>query len=216
MVQKHKKKSLHKDKKEYRVSVFFFLSKMSTSLQELYVYDPTTGRPIRVGGPTWEKRYANRDPKTFRFAYTKPPRKRKPKKTPLSPQHMREILAMSLHQPIPLSELREETTQPFLRRRLKTQIRRKGEGRGSRTRGWAAAAPQRGRPRKELMKKCGRKCFLYPEQLKFPICRKCYQGKCDCAIDCRGVTAAKVRAREWKYPQIAEAATEIERQKCLK
>ena len=93
-------------------------------------------------------------------------------------------------------------------RDLKEQIAKGKEGRGMRTRGWKAAAPQKGTERHELKKQCGQGCFLQPDTEGFPICPALREGK-GCGIDCRGVTSALVRARQWGYDDVAEMAEEI-------
>jgi hypothetical protein len=44
-----------------------------------------------------------------------------------------------------------------------------------------------------MMKKCGKKCFLGPNQ-SFPICKKN-----TCKISSKGVYAAYIRARQYRY-----------------
>jgi hypothetical protein len=105
------------------------------------------------------------------------------------------------------------TSRKARRESLKKQIKKKEEGRGSRTRGWAAAAPQRGKERHELMKKCGESCFLQPEDEGFPICAALREGQ-GCAIDCRGVTSARVRAAQWGYDEVEKFAEELQKKKC--
>ena len=61
---------------------------------------------------------------------------------------------------------------------------------------WSKHAPKKTSERKELMKKCGKKCFLKPDKMKFPVCRK------DCSVDCKGLVAARIRARQWNYPEV--------------
>ena len=63
--------------------------------------------------------------------------------------------------------------------------------------------------RVDLSKKCPR-CFLIPSEMKFPICDK------NCEIDCAGVHAAYVRAREWKYSDVAAKAEKILEKSCGK
>ena len=82
------------------------------------------------------------------------------------------------------------------------------KGRGSATRGWGEVAPKRGRPRNRLLEKCGPACFLKPDTLSFPICPR---DKCE--IDCRGVNAAYIRARQWKYDRVGEEALKLKK-KC--
>ena len=90
-----------------------------------------------------------------------------------------------------------------------------GKGRGGATRGWGAAAPKRGKERHALMNKCGRQCFLQPENEGFPICAALREGQ-GCEVDCRGVTAAFSRARQYKHGGIAQRARAIQQRKCRK
>jgi hypothetical protein len=53
-----------------------------------------------------------------------------------------------------------------------------------------------------------KKCFLMPEELKFPICKP---GSS--VIDKSGLHAAYVRAREWGYVSVASKASKLLRQK---
>ena len=68
--------------------------------------------------------------------------------------------------------------------------------------GWHDRAPKRGTPRHTLMNKCGSKCFLMPDTEGFPICASSYT----CEFDCDGILAAYRRAKQYKYPQVAETA----------
>jgi hypothetical protein len=55
------------------------------------------------------------------------------------------------------------------------------------TKYWTANdKPESKAERELLMKTCGPKCFLIPEELKYPICSK----KNDCKINCDGLRAA--------------------------
>tara|TARA_Y100001970_G_C13919518_1_gene692705 strand:- start:313 stop:600 length:288 start_codon:yes stop_codon:yes gene_type:complete len=83
--------------------------------------------------------------------------------------------------------------------------------------GWAKASPKKGKERELLLKKCGKKCFLRPSNLGFPIClqfnSKNYNN--NCKKDCRGLLAAKIRARQWKYNTIASKAQKLAiKEKC--
>lgn len=76
------------------------------------------------------------------------------------------------------------------------------------TRGWKKASPKPGSQRVAMMSKCGKKCFLSPKNLKFPICRT------NCVEDCRGIAAAKSRASQYKYTAIANRASALYNRKC--
>lgn len=75
---------------------------------------------------------------------------------------------------------------------------------GSAVRGWAKRSPKLISQRRTLKSKCGSKCFLMPGKLKFPIC-----AKHSCKKDCKGITSAYVRARQWKYPEVAKKAKSL-------
>lgn len=101
---------------------------------------------------------------------------------------------------------------PFIARSYRRTSQRKGSARGSATRGWRAAAPQKGRERHELLARCGAKCFLSPETEGFPICPKLAltRGNADPCLPMRqGVHAADSRARQWKHDSQAEMAQRI-------
>jgi hypothetical protein len=72
-------------------------------------------------------------------------------------------------------------------RTLKTGI----HGRGAYLRGWSKAKPS-SKQRTDMLKNCGRKCFLGPKK-SFPIC-----SKNTCKINRQGIHAAYVRAREYE------------------
>jgi hypothetical protein len=102
------------------------------------------------------------------------------------------------------------------RSKLRSLIRKSQnrEGRGSRTRGWSAMSPQRGKERHMLFEKCGKKCFLEPKNEAFPICAAIHQRK-GCKPDCKGILSAKIRARQYKHDDIARLAERLEKKFCL-
>jgi hypothetical protein len=83
------------------------------------------------------------------------------------------------------------------------------DGRGSRTRGWREDSPKRGEERETLKKKCGDTCFLLPEKNKFPICRPD-----SCVPDCRGILSAEIRAKQYKYENVANIAESLKNKLC--
>ena len=86
------------------------------------------------------------------------------------------------------------------------------------TTGWEEDFPRKGPERRLLYQQCGSQCFLLPDEedpgrSEFPICRKCADEEhCDCQPDCRGIISAYKRARQWKYPEVAEKALEVEKE----
>jgi len=86
-------------------------------------------------------------------------------------------------------------------------------GRGSPTRGWGAASSQRGRERHELLAKCGAKAFFDAKEEKFPVMPALrYDNKCEYA--CEGIQAAKNRACQYKYYDIAAKAQALGKRQC--
>ena len=76
---------------------------------------------------------------------------------------------------------------------------------------WALEAPITPYQKEELIDRCGPKCFLElnVEDLgrsKYPICKKCRQGHCDCHYDCRGLSEAYKQAKRVDDQLIADRA----------
>ncbi len=69
--------------------------------------------------------------------------------------------------------------------------------------GWHADSPKPGTERHQLEAKCGDKCFLDPAREAYPICDK------ECNVDCRGLHAAYIRARQNHQDDIAEEAQNL-------
>jgi ferredoxin-like protein FixX len=61
---------------------------------------------------------------------------------------------------------------------------------------WSQIAPKTKAQRQQLIQICGSTCFLMPNELKFPVCTQ------DCKVSCKGLIAARVRARQWNYPEV--------------
>lgn len=99
-----------------------------------------------------------------------------------------------------------------IRKLIKKSLTR--EGRGSCVRGWAVMSPQKGKERHELLHKCGKKCFLDPKNEMFPICAATRERK-GCKVDCKGLLSAKVRAKQFKYEDIAKLAERLEKKLCI-
>lgn len=178
-----------------------------------FIKSPKTGRWIKVGGDAYEKlldsaKYRDATKKARKVKREEPGGvKRQVGKTTqaksvrlekASPRSLRQTLAST------------PKSRQAKRSALKTQIARSNDGRGKRTRGWAAAAPQKGTERHQLKAKCGDTCFLKPQAEGFPICAA-LREKQGCKVDCRGVTAARVRAAQWKYPTVYREAANLER-----
>ena len=181
-----------------------------------YIQSPKTGRWIAVNGPAYtklleSKRYSAETRSAKRVKRPSPG-----KKTRLTGR-VTSSSKISLKKATPRPLQKTLASIPPSRKAKRANLRRmlkKGEGRGMRTRGWAAAAPQKGKERRALKEQCGDECFLMPEREGFPVCAALREGQ-GCKVDCRGVTAAKVRAAQWKYPRVKETATSLQKKyKC--
>ena len=87
-------------------------------------------------------------------------------------------------------------------------IRRAARGGRSKrcsSRGWAKKAPRTRRQRKRVRDKCGDYCFL-GKNMSFPVCSK---NTRKCRRDRAGVCAAKYRADQHDYREIARKARRI-------
>ena len=120
-------------------------------------------------------------------------------------EHLEAILALPVYDIPSLEEVLSKTTQPHLRARLQTMIDNQSKT-ASPTRGWAARAPQKGSERHQLMHECGSACFLNPSNEGFPICPKCFSGKCSCSLDSGAIQSAFNRARQYGYDEVASKA----------
>ena len=88
------------------------------------------------------------------------------------------------------------------------RIRRTARGGRSKrcsSRGWAKKAPRTRRQRKRVRDKCGDYCFL-GKNMSFPVCSK---NTRKCRRDRAGVCAAKYRADQHDYKEIARKARRI-------
>jgi hypothetical protein len=70
------------------------------------------------------------------------------------------------------------------------------------TKGWRKAAPKIPSERRALLARCGKKAFLEPSKLKFPIMPK--HGAC--RPDCEGLRSAFARANQYGHTTIAARA----------
>ena len=182
---------------------------MSETVQS--IVSPKTGKYIRVGGPAYQDLL-----KDTKYAAKAKKAKRVTRPAPGTKNHqtgrVTKAASVNLPKAKPASLAKTLATLPPSRKTKKASLERsmsrEKEGRGSRTRGWAAAAPQKGRERNELKAKCGDACFLKPGTKGFPICPASRLGQ-GCKVDCRGIIAAKVRAGEWNYGRVEEAAAKL-------
>lgn len=83
--------------------------------------------------------------------------------------------------------------------RKETQNNHQGEG----VSGWHNISPKTKTERDKVKDKCGDKCFLMPEEDKFPVCDK------KCNIDCRGIHSAYIRAKQHGYTKVANDAQNL-------
>lgn len=69
--------------------------------------------------------------------------------------------------------------------------------------GWAKLAPTTTKERNNMMKHCGKKCFLGTKKT-FPIC-----NKKTCKINRKGIQSAFIRAMQWHHNNIAKKAKKM-------
>lgn len=79
-------------------------------------------------------------------------------------------------------------------------------GRGSATRGWGEMKPKTRSSRREMLSKCGKSCFLEPDQLKYPIC-----PKKSCSPSCKGIVSANVRAHQYKAEHLYDRINRLKK-----
>lgn len=175
-----------------------------------FIKSPKTGRDILVDGPAYEallksRTYGPKAKNAKRFTKKRPSKRISNTRSPRSVSLPRAKVASAKKTLNSLPKSRKS-----VRKSAENVMKRKGEGRGSATRGWGAAAPQRGRERNALMRKCGRECFLDPATESFPICAALRTGQ-GCSVDPRGLAAAKVRAGQWKYRKVAKRASQLQK-----
>lgn len=182
----------------------------------LSIVSPKTGKWVKVGSKVYnellgDKNYASKvkkQPTVERIA--KSPKKSPRKEAAPPPRAVKKQLARAIPQKLSLTLESLPQSRVARRQQLKELIKNQGDKRGSKTRGWGAAAPQRGRERDELKEKCGDDCFLLPNKNAFPVCAA-LRTKQGCTVDCRGIIAAKVRAGQWKYEDVKKAAIALEK-----
>lgn len=136
---------------------------------------------------------------------TKPLSPLSPKKT-LKPLKMAKSPSMPLYIPTSPATSLKEYEMPSSNSSI--SIAGTVKRRSPLTKGWSDRSPKRGSERHQLKAECGDKCFLDPQNEKFPICASPKLGR-GCEIDMGGVQSAYIRARQWNYPKVAEQAREI-------
>lgn len=93
--------------------------------------------------------------------------------------------------------------------RKKSRRKSRKKSRKNPMKGWTKMlSPRTQSERRKLKARCGSKCFLRPSTNSFPIC-----AKNSCTYNCKGLLAAKTRARQFKYTSIASKAQRLAREK---
>jgi hypothetical protein len=75
-------------------------------------------------------------------------------------------------------------------------------------RDWSRDKPAKGQPSKNLLSKCGERCFLKPDTLQYPICQKVKSSN-QCTVDCRALLSAKKKAQKSGNNELEKMATDI-------
>lgn len=173
---------------------------MSSIKKSGWVKNPTTGRMIKKGGPTWTRinrpRYKTNMKAGSGLKVGKPP---------------------TVKASLKAVRARAKSGRDYLVRRGEKLVKNVKEKKGAKTRGWALDVPRGNKERGEVLKECGSNCFLAKpgskdKKLGFPICRRCIGGKCDCEIDLRGLQAAYQRAIQWGHMGIAAKAADLKQE----
>jgi hypothetical protein len=136
----------------------------------------------------------------------KSPRSPRAPAAPKSPKSVRSprIREVIAHMP---------ATRKYKINKLRSEEKHEGEGRGSKNRGWLGEFPQKGHERHELLEKCGKSAFLQPEREGYPVKAALRNGE-HCAINCKGVTSAKVRACQFHQYDVAQKAQNLGEKHC--
>lgn len=83
--------------------------------------------------------------------------------------------------------------------------KRASHRRSHKVKGWRKRSPHISSERRELLARCGKKAFLQPSKLKFPIVSK--YGPC--VLDCEGLRVAYARGKQYKHKAVASKAHKI-------
>jgi hypothetical protein len=75
---------------------------------------------------------------------------------------------------------------------------------------WKNIAPYKMSERRTLRNNCGDNCFLLPDSLKFPICKKTQP----CEVSCLGIDAALKRSAQWGYKKVNRTAKRLKKRLC--
>lgn len=112
---------------------------------------------------------------------------------------------------IPLDDVRtvQKNFEPVLDKKVKKARVKKSMNVDRSDTSWADKKPQTKKEREAVLEKCGKVCFLIPEDEKFPICNKLETEESPCEYNCKGLKAASSRAGEWKYKNVLEKSKEL-------
>lgn len=200
------------------------------------VVNPLTGRKVKVNGKTYMRLVKEGVLKQKKVRKVSSARKETPKKS--TPKKMKTVLSSpkrkrvvkspkAAKEPqkrgpkkivgverIKLDELNNKIELPSHKKKLLSKLKKNvEEGRGAKTRGWRVISPQKGFQRHELKDKCGKKCFLEPENEKYPICPR-YDINKKCQVSCRGLASAKLRASQYKNKNVLDQIEKLENKYC--
>jgi hypothetical protein len=179
------------------------------------LYNPLTHRPIKSGGATHKKLSKKSSTKSKKTTSTSSKSTTRVHRLStheriVGKKSIADTMKLPVGSKLSLEKQMKRYQPPHLQHRYEKLKAHEGEGRGSRTRGWALGAPKRGKERQEKYAQCGDACFLAPSTLSFPVCR--YDE--GCKLSCEGLQSAKNRAGQWKYADIRAKADRLLRAKC--
>ncbi|GAJ07148.1 unnamed protein product [marine sediment metagenome] len=183
---------------------------------DYFVVNPKTKKYIRVGGGTYNRlvrdgvSFKRQKPVWRALASKSYTAKVKPK-----PGVQKKRQSLQRAKSVTVSKKEFAKFRAWVKKNRPSQLadidRMHKSKRKSATRFWRALAPKRGKERTRMKANCGDVCFLIPEKKKFPVCSFYdLETKGQCRLDRSGVASAKVRARQWKYPEVEKLAAKLE------
>jgi len=170
---------------------------------------PTTRKPVKYVKSDSKK---DKESKPVKAVKSKAVKVVKPKAVKVEkPKAIKPVKKAKQAKVVKESKIVKASSKPVnvIKKKVKSIAKREQPIR-SPTRGWRMAVPTKGKERKEMLRVCGKKCFLKPVELKYPVCA---YGSCE--VDCHGLYSAKIRSAQYKDKKVYKRAIKsIREYKC--